>query len=66
MWGTGTQMRDFIHIDDCVEGVVTTMGDQVDDGGAVNLSTGILTSFIEFAQLAAGIVGYSSPSERPV
>jgi GDP-L-fucose synthase len=57
VWGTGAQMRDFIHIEDCVDGVMTTI-DKIDDGGAVNLSTGIFTSFIEFAKLAAGTVGY--------
>jgi|SRR6185312_10876333 len=57
VWGTGTQMRDFIHIDDCVDGIMTTI-DKIDDGGAVNLSTGILTSFIDFAKMAADIVGY--------
>lgn len=58
VWGSGTQMRDFIHIDDCVAGVVGTM-DQIHDGNAVNLSTGIYTSFIEFARLAAALCGYS-------
>ncbi len=57
VWGTGDQMRDFIHIDDCVDGVMTTM-DRIDDGAAVNLSTGILTSFKEFARKAAAIAGY--------
>ena len=57
VWGTGTQMRDFIHIEDCVDGVMT-MIDKIDDGGAVNLSTGVFTSFIDFAKLAARIVGY--------
>jgi GDP-L-fucose synthase len=57
VWGSGTQMRDFIHIEDCVAGVVQTM-DQIDNGDAVNLSTGILTSFIEFAAKAAGLCGY--------
>ena len=57
VWGTGTQMRDFIHIEDCVDGIMATI-DQIDDSGAVNLSTGILTSFIDFAKLAAGIAGY--------
>jgi len=57
VWGDGTQMRDFIHIEDCVTGVMETM-DKIDDGGAVNLSTGILTSFIDFAKLAAGLAGY--------
>jgi nucleoside-diphosphate-sugar epimerase len=57
VWGSGSQMRDFIHIDDCVAGAVATM-DKIDDGDAVNLSTGIYTSFIEFARMAAEIVGY--------
>jgi GDP-L-fucose synthase len=57
VWGTGRQMRDFIHIDDCIEGVLHTM-DQIDDGSAINLSTGIFTSFIEFVQTAADILGF--------
>jgi nucleoside-diphosphate-sugar epimerase len=58
VWGSGRQMRDFIHIEDCVDGVLATM-DRVDDGGAINLSTGILTSFIEFTALAAELCGFS-------
>lgn len=58
VWGTGDQMRDFIHIEDCVDGVLGTM-DQIDDGEPINLSTGIYTSFKEFARLAAELCGYS-------
>ena len=58
VWGTGNQMRDFIHIDDCIAGVLATMKSK-DDGSAINLSTGILTSFKEFASMAAECVGYS-------
>jgi GDP-L-fucose synthase len=69
VWGTGTQMRDFIHVEDCVDGVLTTM-DLIDDGDAVNLSTGILTSFIEFARMAAELAGYypeiKGMSDKPV
>jgi GDP-L-fucose synthase len=61
-------MRDFIHIEDCVDGVLQTM-ERIDDGDALNLSTGILTSFKEFARLAAELCGYSpevlSTSDRP-
>ena len=57
VWGTGDQMRDFIHIEDCVDGVLNTM-DRIDDAGALNLSTGIYTSFKEFARLAAKACGY--------
>ena len=58
VWGSGDQMRDFIHIEDCVDGVLQTM-DLIDNGSAVNLSTGIYTSFKEFAKLAALISGYT-------
>jgi GDP-L-fucose synthase len=58
VWGSGDQMRDFIHISDCVEGVVKTM-DKIDNGDALNLSTGIFTSFKQFAAVAANICGYN-------
>lgn len=58
VWGSGRQMRDFIHVEDCVEGVLRTM-DAIDDGDALNLSTGILTSFVDFALLAATLLGYT-------
>jgi GDP-L-fucose synthase len=51
-------MRDFIHIEDCVDGVLKTM-DKIDDAEALNLSTGIYTSFKQFARMAAEAVGYS-------
>jgi len=57
VWGTGEQMRDFIHINDCVAGVLATM-DKIDDARAINLSTGIYTSFKQFAKLAAQLAGY--------
>lgn len=57
VWGTGDQMRDFIHISDCVSGVLSSM-DSIEDGSAVNLSTGVFTSFKDFVRTAAEIVGY--------
>jgi nucleoside-diphosphate-sugar epimerase len=57
VWGTGDQMRDFIYIEDCVDGVLATM-DKIDDGAALNLSTGIYTSFKQFARIAAEECGY--------
>jgi nucleoside-diphosphate-sugar epimerase len=58
VWGTGDQMRDFIYIDDCVDGALATM-DKIDDSNAVNLSTGLFTSFKSFARMAAEELGYS-------
>jgi len=57
VWGSGKQSRDFIHIDDCVRGVLQTM-DQLHGGEALNLSTGRLTTFLEFAEIATRTVGY--------
>ena len=57
VWGTGDQMRDFIYIEDCVDGVLKTM-DKIDDGDALNLSTGIYHSFKQFARIAAEECGY--------
>jgi nucleoside-diphosphate-sugar epimerase len=67
VWGSGRQMRDFIHIDDCVAAVAATV-DKIDDGSAVNLATGQGTSFIDFAKMVATLLGYvpdvvGSPSQ---
>ena len=68
VWGTGDQMRDFIHISDCVAFVLASM-DRVSDGSAVNLSSGQLTSFKQLATLAAHAAGYNpvvvGASDRP-
>lgn len=58
VWGTGQQMRDFIHIEDCVDGVLRTK-DQITNGGAINLSTGVFTSFVELARQITQLIGYS-------
>ncbi len=58
VWGTGDQMRDFIHISDCVRFVLESMH-SVQNGDAINLSTGRLTSFKEFAAIAAEAAGYN-------
>ena len=68
VWGSGLQMRDFIHIEDCVDGVLETM-DKIDNGDAINLSTGRLTSFKQLAGLIANEAGYdpeiSTMSDKP-
>jgi nucleoside-diphosphate-sugar epimerase len=57
VWGSGDQVRDFTHISDCIAGILSTMY-EVDDGSAINLSTGVGISFNEFASMATDIVGY--------
>tara|TARA_A100001011_G_scaffold393531_1_gene483580 strand:- start:1652 stop:2566 length:915 start_codon:yes stop_codon:yes gene_type:complete len=46
VWSTGEQVRDFIYIDDCVDGMIKIM-DNIEDGSAVNLSSGKPTSFLK-------------------
>jgi nucleoside-diphosphate-sugar epimerase len=58
IWGSGNQSRDFIHIEDCIRGVLLLL-DLVNDGDAINLSTGIATTFIDFAKTATGNLGYN-------
>ena len=58
VWGSGEQLRDFIHIDDIVGAVMRTF-QSLPSGTAVNLGSGIGTTFWELANLACGEVGYS-------
>ena len=58
VWGSGNQMRDFIHIDDCVKGVIKTMN-KINDSSALNLSTGKLLSFKTLAKKICNQIGYN-------
>jgi UDP-glucose 4-epimerase len=54
IWGSGDQERDFIHIDDCVRFVLSSY-ESIEDGSALNLSTGRGTSFRQLADVVAAI-----------
>lgn len=55
VWGSGDQLRDFIHIDDVVDAVWQTM-DVLAPGEALNLGTGVGTSFRELAHRIAKVL----------
>jgi nucleoside-diphosphate-sugar epimerase len=57
IWGTGEQVRDFIHIDDVVAGTLEAVKQDIQ--GPVNLGWGRPTSFNELAELVTKEVGYS-------
>lgn len=59
VWGSGDQLRDFIHIDDVVEAVLQTKG-ELAPGEALNLGSGVGTSFRQLAERAAALL------DRPV
>jgi nucleoside-diphosphate-sugar epimerase len=56
VWGSGDQQRDFIHIDDVVDAVITTM-DKLAPGEPLNLGSGKATSFFELAEQAVYLAG---------
>jgi len=51
VWGSGRQMRDFVHVDDCID--LIFLARQIEDASAINISTGKLTSFITLMELVA-------------
>ena len=58
VWGSGRQMRDFVHIDDCIE-LILVASTCINDASAINISTGKFTSFIELATMIGKAVGAS-------
>lgn len=62
IWGTGRQVRDFIHIDDVVAGMLDLAELGVDE--AVNLGTGRATSFDRLAELVCTAAGYAPTFEH--
>ena len=58
VWGSGNQMRDFVHITDCVRCVIET-NNKISDGSAINISSGKLTSFKTFASIVFEQAGKS-------
>lgn len=56
IWGNGTQVRDWIHIDDIVGATMACIVQGVD--GPLNLGWGRPTSFLELADLVTATVGY--------
>jgi UDP-glucose 4-epimerase len=58
VWGSGYQSRDFIHVSDIVGATTARIDAGVYGYQSMNIGTGIETSFIDLARLAADIIGY--------
>lgn len=58
LWGTGTPLREFLHVDDLADACYYLM-DRYDDPGFINIGTGEDLSILELAQLVQRIVGYT-------
>ena len=57
VWGTGTPLREFMHVDDLAEACLFLM-ERYDEPGFINVGTGEEVSIRELAELIARITGY--------
>ncbi|WP_077146417.1 GDP-L-fucose synthase [Sphingopyxis sp. KK2] len=56
LWGSGTPMREFLHVDDCADACVFLMK-TYSDAGHVNVGSGSDIAIIDLARLVAEVVG---------
>ncbi|NNC86835.1 MAG: GDP-L-fucose synthase [Akkermansiaceae bacterium] len=57
LWGTGTPLREFLHVDDLAAGVLHLLGLE-DPPDLVNIGTGSEISIRDLAELVAEVVGF--------
>ena len=58
LWGSGTPMREFLHVDDLAEAVVFAMENKLEDH-LYNIGTGVDLTIKELAEMIQEIVGHS-------
>ena len=57
LWGDGTPTREFLFVDDCVEGLLLA-AERYDGADPVNLGTGVETPIRELAETIADLTGF--------
>ena len=62
LWGDGSPTREFLYVDDCVEGLVLA-AERYDGAEPVNLGTGDEISIRELAELIAALTGFEGEIE---
>jgi GDP-L-fucose synthase len=58
VWGTGTPLREFMHVDDLADACLVLM-DRFDEAGFINVGTGVELSIRQLAELIAQITGFN-------
>ncbi len=58
IWGTGTPLREFLHVDDCADALVLLMT-AYDGVEPVNVGSGEEITIADLARLVADVVGFS-------
>jgi len=64
VWGSGYQGRDFVHIDDVLDCTLEAM-EKINDGTAINIGLGRLTTFREIIELFCEFADYQ-PEIKPL
>jgi GDP-L-fucose synthase len=62
LWGDGTPTREFLYVDDAVDGILTA-AEKYDDADPVNLGTGTMVSIAELANTIAQLTGFAGRIE---
>jgi GDP-L-fucose synthase len=57
LWGDGSPSREFLYVDDCVEGFLLA-AERYDGSEPVNLGTGVETTIRELAETIADLTGF--------
>ena len=57
VWGSGTPLREFLHVDDCAEACLYLMN-HYDGEQHLNIGVGADLSILELAQLVQQVVGF--------
>jgi GDP-L-fucose synthase len=57
LWGDGSPSREFLYVDDCVEGLLLA-AQRYDGAQPVNLGTGVETTIRELAETVADVTGF--------
>lgn len=65
IYGDGSQIRDYIYIDDLIEGIIAAATDPITDGKIYNLGSGTPTPFKSMAELIIRIIGAGSLKHVP-
>lgn len=63
MWGTGSPLREFMHVDDLADACYFLMN-SYSEAGFVNVGVGVDISIMELAKLISSIVGYNGRIEQ--
>ncbi|HEY1243573.1 MAG TPA: GDP-L-fucose synthase [Hyphomicrobiaceae bacterium] len=58
VWGTGTPLREFLHVDDCADALVTVLR-RYSDAEPINIGSGKDLTIADLARLVAEAVGFS-------